>query len=412
MAVLLTAGAAGPASGDVLTLKSGGKIGGRITSPPGSPVIVIESLVGSTYEFDRGEVIALSRRPVAIEQYEAAALKADATGTADAHLELARWCRSRRLGDRATEQFAKVIAIDPDNRIARVALGHEMIDGEWHDPDERRIRRGLVRVGDRWMPREAKAEQDRREQERVSSREWFERLQPVLRAINGFNRDRRNEAINMVARVDDAAAVRALQTLFASHPSQEVRLAVIDAFGAIGGVETVRPLALLAVHDIDEYVRIEAAKSLDPNHATDSVRELVRSLRSENNAEVRNAAVALRHVGDGHAVPHLIEALVTSHVVVLRVPDRSPAFSVGGGQIGMANGSTLPPEIEAALRTGQLPAGYHLPEPRTVAKKVRRSVQNQAVLSTLQQMTGQSFGYDRPQWLAWYREHQKANAGK
>ena len=400
------------ATGDIVTLEGGGTVRGRITSPPGSPVVTIESMIGTEYRFERGEIKALSRRSILVERYVSAARKIENSGDSTEHQNLACWARTNRLRTQANEQLRKVIEIDPDNDAARKQLGYKWVEGRWQTEDDIKAAAGLVNVNGRWMPQRAKDLLDEGKQRKLNANRWFAELRPVALAAASFDNRRRGEALNTISRIDDPAATRAVQTLFAKNPSRDIRLAAIDAFENIGGRTPVPALVAIAVLDIDDEIRREAALALDPVASTESIRELAKHLRATENTSVQRAADALRTVADERATPFLIDALITSHRISIQVPDRTPSFGVGGGQIGAAGPTQLSPELEAMLRTGQLEPGVHLPKPRMVTKRVRRDIRNTPVLQALVQLTGQNFGFDKAAWRRWLLETKKANAGK
>lgn len=56
---------------------------------------------------------------------------------ASGHYRLGLWCRRRKLPARATRQFEKTIAIDPDHKGARKQLGYLRYDDQWVKPEEK-----------------------------------------------------------------------------------------------------------------------------------------------------------------------------------------------------------------------------------------------------------------------------------
>ncbi len=44
---------------------------------------------------------------------------------------LGKWCEKEGLADQAKKAFEKAVAFDPDNEVARTALGYQKVDGEW-----------------------------------------------------------------------------------------------------------------------------------------------------------------------------------------------------------------------------------------------------------------------------------------
>ena len=108
-------------------------------------------------------------------------------------------------------------------------------------------------------------------------------------------------------------------------------------------------------------------------------------LNSKNNDMVNRAGYALGEVGLPEAIPALISKLVTNHKIQVSsgAPpgQTSAAFDKNGGGGGFGV-------------TGK-------------AQYVDQELQNPKVLSALEKLTKQSFGYNEPAWSNWYASRQK-----
>ena len=99
-------------------------------------------------------------------------------------------------------------------------------------------------------------------------------------------------------------------------------------------------------------------------------------------------------MGDESAVPALIDALVTTHHYKVRVPDHGSTYSFrSDGSYPTATDQTgLTPEMRAMIASGQAQVQVAQPVPTRT---------KQEVLTALQKLTGQSFGYDERSWRLW-----------
>jgi hypothetical protein len=103
----------------------------------------------------------------------------------------------------------------------------------------------------------------------------------------------------------------------------------------------------------------------------------------------------------------LIDSLITTHEYAIRVPGGGTAASFGvDGSMG-GGGSVLPQGIEAGLRTGQYPNGVIVLNTPGVSMPQRTMMvavdqQNAAVLTALQKLTGENYGYDERLWRLWW----------
>jgi hypothetical protein len=132
-----------------------------------------------------------------------------------------------------------------------------------------------------------------------------------------------------------------------------------------------------------------------------------RALRDESNLIVRRAAVLLGRSGVRQSIPKLIDALATSHKV--KVP-QGPAYAASfnrNGSMG-GSGSVLPPDVEAAMRAGQLPYGVVIDNSNVRAPPVkwvtvRVPLANAEALEALRTLSHQDFGFDKRAWRLWWQ---------
>jgi hypothetical protein len=73
-------------------------------------------------------------------------------------LELARWARGHRLGTQARAALEQVLRLDPDQLLARQALGQVRLGDRWVSREESLRARGYVFFEGAWMTREERTE--------------------------------------------------------------------------------------------------------------------------------------------------------------------------------------------------------------------------------------------------------------
>ena len=123
--------------GDTVVIK--GRFGR--TSIPRAEVLEIRKGGGDAEEYARK-----------LEQIE----KSDKAKDAEAHFELGKWAKERRLLKEAEARFRRVIEIDPDHAGARAELGYVKYMGQWMLEEDAMKAKGMVKVGGKWMtPAEA-----------------------------------------------------------------------------------------------------------------------------------------------------------------------------------------------------------------------------------------------------------------
>jgi hypothetical protein len=137
---------------DDIYLKSGGRISGRILSQTES---LVEVDVGAgQVGVPTSAIVRIEKKRSPLDDYDerARALRQDdVTGW----LELGRWAKSQGLGTQSRQAYQTVLAVDPDNADANVAVGRVQVDGRWVTEEESYRLRGYVQFEGEWMTPEA-----------------------------------------------------------------------------------------------------------------------------------------------------------------------------------------------------------------------------------------------------------------
>ena len=195
---------------------------------------------------------------------------------------------------------------------------------------------------------------------------------------------------------------------------RDLRLMGASLLSKLSGGKAASGLVKLALFDVDPEVRYTSLNAIGSDKFEQAQAAFIKELRSEYNTIVSRAAAALGRVGDERAIAPLIDALVTTHrysVPTNERPGTSYSYRTDGTFGG--NSSNLPPEVEAAMRTGQLPQGAIVLDstaPAAPKKLVLVKVDhwNQDVLASLQKITKRDFGYDERTWHLWWAAEKTA----
>lgn len=124
----LGAGAAS-ALADIIHLKDGRKIEGKILEENRTEV-VIETRFGGKRRVEQDRILRIERKRTAKELYESRKKSADEK-SADSMYELGKWCKENGLVVESLEAFRKALAVDTNHAEARAALGYVRKDGRW-----------------------------------------------------------------------------------------------------------------------------------------------------------------------------------------------------------------------------------------------------------------------------------------
>lgn len=418
--------ATSPVRGDVVKLHSGAELRGKIVTAKtivasGTKVtkaaptdVTLETLSGARIEIPADSIAFVTRRPLAHEHYEVRARGIEET--VDAHWELARWCRDSHLNEQHEYHCQRVIALDSDHEAAHRALGHVWKDGGWIDWNAYMTERGYLKHKGRWITQPEFELLEKTTAELAREQEWYPKIRLWTGWITSNSRDRVDQGLSALQAVQDADAAPAIAKLMGKHAGRDVRLLAVNVLTQSVGAKSSKALAVMTLTDADAEVRYAALQGIAADQFEHVEGTFIQKLRSADNAEVNRAAVALQRVGDEDAITPLINALITTHRYNVRVRGAAtPTYTMGtGGAVGNQSG-TLPPGIEAGLRTGQYPDGVVLlnsPDPvQNVQSKwvvVQQDHQNADVLATLQKLTGEDFSYDERTWHLWWAAQKHA----
>lgn len=407
---LATISAIRTAGADLIKLKSGGEIRGEIDRKIGTVTaeqVEIQTLTGATVEVDRSQIEFVTRRPVAVEEFEVR-LKTT-PDTVEALWELGEWCLENRLSRQREIPLERILELDPEHAEAHRALGHIQHEGQWMTRDELMASRGYVKYKGRYVTSQELELLEKTSVELAAEREWHDRVQLWHGWLTGRHVDRRQDGYEKLKSITDPHAIAALTRYMADDENAQVREFYVQILARVGGMKSVRPLVAASLSDPENAVRRAARDGIPAEFHPQAAGLYVEQLQNELNVIVQRAASALGKMGDEAIVPALIDALVTHHRYKVIVPEEaSPTYSFGtDGSFG-TTGAVLPPNIELMLRSGQLPHGVvvHKSRPggilQTKTVLVRREHRNSQVLAALQKITGKNLGYDERTWHLWW----------
>jgi hypothetical protein len=155
---LIALSAVSAAFADTVFLANGGMLEGRVTYEDGR--IVVEQASGKVF-LDKSRVDHIEKGETALDEFDAkfAAVKAKGNDAlAGDWAQVGRFAAEHNMRDRAEKCYFKALALDPDNAVARVALGFEKFQDRWMTSDEANQARGMVKHNGSWVTAEAKAD--------------------------------------------------------------------------------------------------------------------------------------------------------------------------------------------------------------------------------------------------------------
>ncbi len=401
------------ATADLVKLINGGELRGKIiASNDSKQKIRIETMTGATVVVDRSNVQFVTPRSLAVEEYETKSRCLEET--ADAHWDLAEWCRQRGLAKQREMHLRRVTELAPDHEKAQSILGRVWHQGGWIDRDELMASQGYVKYKNKYItPQELEVIENTKD-ELDRERSWFQKIRLWHGWLDGQHENRRSQAMTSLNSVDDPNAAPAIMKFLATDSRTPIRELAVSILVKISGSKSITGLVKLALFDEAPEIRTSALNGIGNAHYERAQKAFVTALKNESNTVVCRAAMALGQIGDKEAVKPLIEALVTVHQyqVAMDLPNNQ-TYSFSSDGSFSSNSPAVPPGVMAAVRTGQLlppvfatPSDAPAPPKKTVTIRIEHY--NADTLAALGKLTQQNFGYDKRTWQLWWAAEKNA----
>lgn len=414
---------------DMLTLHTGGLIRGRVSdatfligSKPVFPqreaaaktgrapaTITVTTLTGGRLVLDASQVRAVIRRPLLVEEFEVRKLRT--AEEVDPLWKLAEWCRDRGLKPQREETLRRILVLDPDHAAAHQGLGQARFDGKWKTRDEEMRSRGFVKFEGRYVALQEVEILKKLHSRKRMEQDWTERVRNWTYSLGSTDPEKRRRGRTQLLKIGDRNAIPALNKILRTSEDEGRRSLYVKILSRIPGPDPVPFLVEQSLFDASKTVRIDAQDAVTPQLRDAACPLYARELRNSDNEVVRRSGRMLEKIGDESVVSALIEAIVTTHQVPVDVVDNSNTYGFNrNGSKGDPNVLPLPPDVAGKLATGQYPNGVTFASPsgepavnpRVKTMMVNREFRNPEVLSALESLTKQTFGYDKDQWRRWW----------
>jgi hypothetical protein len=372
---------AGAARAEIFILTNDGKVQGEELKVPGTPPsqTVIRTASGGQLTLDKNQIKQIVPQNAAELEYER--ICPTFADTIADQLRLAEWCRKHGLPKQRDTHLERVIALDPNHKAARAALGFAQIQGRWIRPDDLKRQQGYVMYKGEWrLPQEVEL-LERNRKEAQAERDWLMKLRRWRTALDNHP-EKSDQLHDELMKIDDPAAVPALTQLVSGERHRSVKLLLVEELLHIGTPAAMNVVVARTMDDADEEVRLTALDKLVASNHPEVVSFYIAALKSADNARINQAALCLGMLRDKSAIGPLIDALRTQHKHVEQqgTPGQiSTTFASGPGN----------------NRSGGMSVGGS-------PKEIVETLENQQVLSALTAITGVSFQFDQKAWRAWY----------
>jgi len=133
---------------DVVYLKSGGRFSGRILEQNAEKVVV--DFGDGKVSLPMNEVEEIARGSSPLDEFDARASKLEPQDV-NGWRSLALWASTKGLAAQSRAAYKRVLALAPDDKEAREALGFVQVDGRWLTEEESYRARGFVKYDGEWL---------------------------------------------------------------------------------------------------------------------------------------------------------------------------------------------------------------------------------------------------------------------
>ena len=418
---------------DTVTLRSGAVVRGRVLDATAAlghrpanraereeaaKLMAVSTLSGARLILSSDDVGTVTKRPFVVEEYEVRKRHTD--NDVESQFRLAEWCKSKGLRAQREEALQAVLALDPENLAAHQGLGQTKKEGQWRTYDEEMRSRGFVKFEGRYVAQQEVDILKKVHQRKRQDQDWLERVRGAVRSLGSSDGEKRRRALDLLTKINDAEAIPALNRMLLSSKDDSLRELYVHIMSSMPDTNSSTPLLVdVSLFDAEKAIRVAAQGAILERRRPTAAGLYARQLHSPDNEIVRRAGLMLERIGYPSVIPQLIEALVTTHGVTQQIVDDSTNYGYNRANNSAVATAGLPPDVYTKMVTGQYPGPVQIIRPdgpmtganvKTVV--VDREYRNTEVLTALQSITKQSFGFDKDSWRRWWSAKQTAGPFK
>lgn len=395
------------AGGDVVQLKSGGRVEGEIVTSDGEKYIIRTTVGVVTLPATAVESIEKSESP--FQEYDR---RRSACGDSAAeHTELAQWCEDRGLAQERRAHLTRAIELDGDYDLARRELGFVRVGIMWVDGratrNAQRKDKSASSESDNGNGKQFAPDSNERDNDKVVAAvqsHWMRRFRAIRSNFLDSAQDHvARRGRGQVLDIRDPLAILPMSRILGGG-NRYARGVLVEALAGFSEDEATLNLAVIALLDGEDSIRKQALSELVRRNDARVAAQFRKALASDNDEILRRAAVGLGQLRDEAAVAELIPELTARRWRPVEVPVRQYLN-------GLTTTFTQPTRvaISSAASISHAPqiGAVDLEGPLNVSTEVRWqnvTVYRTEVLEALKQITGENFGFDAAAWQRWNEE--------
>jgi hypothetical protein len=364
-----------PLRADIIDLRDGGVLVGKVLNPQGGLTVQIETEDGSIIEIDRKLTKIRASMERDLSYIEKVASRGDSL---EDHRAIVEACMAEQMLTLANAHRERIVELDPSDRSSWDHLKYfwDESSGKWLRREVVMYRRGKIK-GDkgRWYTWQEKALMDldrKYTEQRVAAEK---ELQQRLKGLEG-NARQKAESQAYFQTLNNPLLVNKLLALYREDrtPNRSFYLGLLYQMPP----RAVAPALLtIAMEEPDVGIVDDVLEFLDQSEEVVREMALARFAGGLKNKRTRDrAAYCMAPFADKRFISMLIGSLVSSELVRPAGPPGSTTagFSTDGG-VGFSSGAPAPQQ------------------------RVNR---HKDVLATLTRVTGENFQYDVAAWQLWF----------
>lgn len=410
---------------DTIMLRGGGQVEGKVVPDPLHPDRVsIWLLQGrNPLSLDKSKILEIIAKAGPLDDY---IIKREKVGqTAKDQYDLGVWCDQNKLVDLARVHYETALNFDRSFEAAHKKLGHILHRGYWVTRDQLSAMQGLVKYKGRWVSADEKSKREQEDQLTAAQTSRARQIKALRDALVWGKPDRQREAEAQLMAIRDPEAVKPLLRVLGKDEAQ-LRILLAHILENIPGPLATSALVSHLLAENEPDVRAAIFDKVQRRDDPAIMRLLIRALSSSDVRVINRAAWALGQLHAQEAVPALVGALVTTEqriVIATASATQAPINTIVGPEGPLtpiaANQSSMAVMTPAVVAPGAVARGvisapwYEWPpgfglgavgqqiDTRPDARVATFQYQNAEVLTALQKLTLQDFGYDVATWRAW-----------
>ena len=190
---------------------------------------------GWSHVYDAPRIISTSSK---LANYRR--LREESDDTLEDHLQLADWCRDRRMPDQERAHLSRVVDLNPNHADARERLGFQLVNGQWIEATE------LQRQGEEQASWQQALE------------EWRTKVLDMRKDLANPSLAKRTQAERQIRETTTAEAIPAFEAILSPHSQRAAQL-VLEAVARMPEQQAVESLVRHAVFSPWAEVRDEAS---------------------------------------------------------------------------------------------------------------------------------------------------------